>query len=102
MKTFEKIFTLVNQIPSGNVATYGQIARLVGLKNARVVGFAMHANKNLHIIPCHRVVSSTGKLTGYAMGGITVKKSLLKKEGVEFLDSDTVNLEKSLYKFLGP
>lgn len=97
--TFEKIFKIVSQIPQGKVATYKQVAELAGIKNPRVVGFAMHANKRLHIVPCHRVVGSSGKLTGYAMGGIEIKQKILQKEGVKFLDNNTVDLSFSLYNF---
>ena len=59
----------------------------------------MHANKDIIKVPCHRVVGSNGKLTGYARGGIAKKGEMLKREGVKFLDSNIVDLEKSLYKF---
>lgn len=96
MKTFDKIFRIVAAIPKGKVTTYKQVAHLAGVRNPRIVGFAMHANKRLNIVPCHRVVGSSGKLTGYAMGGIAKKKELLEKEGVLFLDETTVDLSKSL------
>ena len=104
MNSFEKIYKVVSQIPKGKVATYKQIAEIAGINppagGPRVVGFAMYANKNTVKVPCHRVVGSNGKLTGYARGGIIKKAEILKKEGVKFLDSDTVDLQKSLYKTL--
>ncbi len=99
MTTFGKIYAVVNLIPAGKVTTYKQIAQKVGVKNPRIVGFAMHANKKLHIVPCHRVVGSNGKLTGYAMGGIQKKKELLVQEGVLFIGKDKVDLNRSLYHF---
>ena len=98
MKTFKKIYNIVSLIPKGKVLTYKKVAELAGIKNPRVVGFAMHSNKDLKHVPCHRVVGATGKLTGYARGGIKRKKEILEKEGVEFLDGETVDLTKSIYK----
>ena len=98
MKTFEKIYQIVSLIPKGKVLTYKKVAELAGIKNPRVVGFAMHSNKNIEQVLCHRVVGITGKLTGYARGGIKIKKEILEKEGVSFLDEGTVDLAKSLYE----
>lgn len=97
MKTFERIYKIVSRIPKGKVLTYKKVAELAGTKNARVVGFAMHSNKDFEHVPCHRVVGSTGKLTGYARGGIKRKKEILEKEDVYFLDDQTVDLTKSLF-----
>ena len=97
MKTFEKIFTVVAKIPKGKVMTYGQIAKVCHIHDPRIVGFAMHANKRLHKIPCHRVVGAHGKLTGYAMGGIQRKKEILENEGVMFVNEQTVDLSKSAF-----
>lgn len=98
MNSFEKIYKIVSKIPKGKVLTYKKVAELSSVKNVRVVGFAMHANKDIIRVPCHRVVGSNGELTGYARGGTSKKREILKKEGVKFLDSDTVDLAKSLYK----
>ena len=91
MNSFEKIYEAVSQIPKGKVATYKQIAKIAGVKNARVVGFALNKNKNPDRVPCHRVVNIRGELTGYAFGGIKMKKELLEKEGIKF-DGDKINL----------
>ena len=96
MKTFEKIYAVVAEIPNGKVMTYGQIANFVNC-NPRVVGFALHANRDPKNIPCHRVVGKNGKLTGYAFGGTDNKKKILEKEGVLFNTNDTIDLAKSLY-----
>ena len=98
MNSFEKIYEIVAKIPKGKILTYKRVAEIAGIPNARVVGFAMHANKDIIKVPCHRVVGSNGKLTGYARGGTTKKGEILRREGVKFLDSDTVDLQKSLYK----
>ncbi len=98
MKTFKKIYSVVAKIPKGKVMTYGQVAKKCNIKNPRIVGFAMHLNKLLHLVPCHRVVSSNGKLAGYAMGGMKRKKEILEQEGVKFLDTKTVDLTRSAYQ----
>ncbi|MES3031513.1 MAG: MGMT family protein [Patescibacteria group bacterium] len=86
MKTFsEKVYEVASRIPKGKVATYGQIARLAGnTKASRAVGMCMSSNIDTKKVPCHRVVASTGELTGYAFGGVSVKQKILEREGVAF------------------
>ena len=67
-------------IPYGETRTYGQIAAAVGRpKASRAVGGACHCNPIGIVIPCHRVVGSSGSLTGYA-GGLERKAALLALE----------------------
>lgn len=70
-------------VPSGKVCTYGELAVLVGNpKAARAIGRAMATNPFPLIYPCHRVIGSTGKMTGFsAEDGIKLKEFLLKHEG---------------------
>ncbi len=87
MKTFrEKVYEITRKIPKGKVATYKQVAKLAGNpKAARAVGIFMKINPDAPKTPCHRVVSSSGNLTGYsADGGIPTKKKMLLEEGVKF------------------
>jgi len=95
----EKIYRLCSSIPKGKVATYGQLAKLAGKpKAARAVGVFMKNNPDAPIVPCHRVVASDGKLTGYSgIGGIAQKKKILLKEGVTF-KNNKVNLALSKWK----
>ncbi|OGY49296.1 MAG: hypothetical protein A3D39_00505 [Candidatus Buchananbacteria bacterium RIFCSPHIGHO2_02_FULL_39_17] len=95
----DKVYSITRQIPKGKVATYGQIARLAGSpKAARAVGMLMKQNPDAPQTPCHRVVSSTGQLTGYSgEGGIKAKKKMLIKEGIVF-NGETVDLSISLWK----
>ena len=82
MKTFkEKVYAITDRIPKGKIATYGQIAKLVGNpKAARAVGMCMRTNPNAPYTPCHRVISSDGKLTGYsANSGIRAKRKYYLK-----------------------
>lgn len=70
----------LQEIPYGETVTYGDIARRIGRPKAfRAVGMANHANPISIIIPCHRVVGSDGRLTGYG-GGLEVKRFLLDLE----------------------
>ena len=96
MNTFEKIYEQVKKIPEGKVATYGQIALMAGNPRwSQIVGYALHSNPEPGVIPCHRVVNKEGKLAkAFAFGGENVQRDLLKKEGVLFIDEDTVDLEK--------
>jgi methylated-DNA-protein-cysteine methyltransferase related protein len=81
----EKVYKIAATIPAGKVVTYGQLAALAGSpKAARAAGMCMKLNTNPTSIPCHRVVSSTGKLVDYAFGGTLVKKEKLMKEGIIF------------------
>lgn len=99
MTTFEKIYEIVKKIPYGKVATYGQIADLAGNKKwSRAVGYALHANPEPDNIPCFRVVNRFGRLApAFAFGGIDVQAKLLRKEGIEVRDDNTVDLDKYLW-----
>jgi methylated-DNA-[protein]-cysteine S-methyltransferase len=67
-------------IPYGETLSYGEVARRIGHPNAsRAVGLANGANPIPIVIPCHRVIGSTGKLTGYG-GGLLTKEKLLALE----------------------
>ena len=71
------------KVEHGHVTTYGEIARAVGKPDqARAVGQAVSANPILIVVPCHRVIASNGRLTGFS-GGLRRKVALLRMEGVE-------------------
>jgi methylated-DNA-protein-cysteine methyltransferase-like protein len=95
----EHVYELTKQIPKGKVVTYGQLARLAGSpKAARAIGMCMRTNPNAPHTPCHRVVASDGKLTGYSGGnGISTKKEMLLAEGVFFV-GDVVDLHRSQWE----
>lgn len=99
MTTFEKIYEIVKKIPSGKVATYGQIAMMAGNPRwARVVGYALHVNPDPESIPCFRVVNRFGWLSeAFAFGGANRQAELLRAEGVEVSENNIVNLEKFLW-----
>ena len=68
------------EIPYGETISYGELARRIGNPNAsRAVGLANGSNPIPIVIPCHRVIGSNGKLTGYG-GGLPIKEKLLALE----------------------
>lgn len=94
MTFFQKVYSLVTKIPAGKVTTYGLIAKKLGTKDARKVGFALHANKSL-AVPCHRVVSIKGRVAkNFAFSGEEEQKARLMSEGVIFLDDYHVDMKK--------
>ena len=76
-----RVWQLTRAIPYGSTRTYHELARAAGRPNAaRAIGQCMAKNPWPIIIPCHRVVGSTGDLRGFG-GGLTMKRALLKMEG---------------------
>ena len=100
MSFFENVYEAVQLIPRGKVATYGQIARMIGApRSSRAVGYALHANPRPGVIPCHRVVNREGRLApAFAFGGPEIQAQLLESEGVEVGEDFIVDLEKYLWK----
>ena len=84
----EKIYAAVRLIPRGKVASYSQIAALLGNCNLRrYVGNALHKNPSNEITPCHRVVNAKGFCSGsFAFGGEDVQREKLEAEGIVFTD----------------
>ena len=82
------VYEAVRRIPTGTVASYGEVARLIGRpRSARAVGKAMADNPLPVIIPCHRVVGADGSLIGYSgEGGVYAKKWLLEMEQAELAE----------------
>lgn len=98
MSFFEEVYEVVRQIPEGKVMTYGQVAKMIGTRDARRVGQALHANKD-EGVPCHRVIFADGSLApNYAFGGAEEQKKKLLAEGVEFVGKK-VALDKSQYLY---
>ncbi|HOM01861.1 MAG TPA: MGMT family protein [Acetivibrio sp.] len=99
MSYFEKVYEIVKKIPYGKVATYGQIARMLGTpRSAKIVGWALHKNPYYGEVPCHRVVNRNGEISsGFAFGGPFEQKKLLEQEGIIFDESGKINLKKYLW-----
>lgn len=86
-----EILSVAEEIPEGKVASYGQIARLIGRdRNARLVGKVLSISEYYGSYPCHRVVNRAGRLAPHFHG----QKELLLKEHVEFKDDTHVNMRK--------
>ncbi|WP_322060456.1 methylated-DNA--[protein]-cysteine S-methyltransferase [Paraburkholderia sp. J63] len=77
-----RVWTVLAAIPYGSVVSYSDVAKQLGLgtAHARAVGSAVGHNPVSVIVPCHRVLSTSGELTGYA-GGVDRKAALLDLEG---------------------
>jgi len=96
--TYEKIYQLVQCIPAGSVATYGDVAHEVDT-SPRVVGNALHANPDESTIPCHRIVNHRGALAPhFAFGGFPEQQRRLESEGVAVMAS-RVDLTKYRHRF---
>lgn len=81
----EKVFTIVQSIPPGQVLTYQEVARRAGNpRAARAVGSLMRKNFR-EDIPCHRVIRSDGRIGNYNRGGSDTKREKLRKEGYLFV-----------------
>lgn len=90
---FDVIFNVVRSIPEGNVATYGQIAAVVGRCSPLMVGFAMAALPYDSDVPWHRVVNRQGRISPRSEGdGETIQRLLLESEGVRFDKTGRIDL----------
>ena len=75
-----KVWSALSRIPFGETRTYGDIAKVVEQpRAARAVGLANHDNPIAIVVPCHRVIGASGRLTGYG-GGVNRKRWLLEHE----------------------
>jgi methylated-DNA-[protein]-cysteine S-methyltransferase len=76
----QDVWRELQKIPYGSVISYGELAKRIGKPNAsRAVGAANGSNPIPIVIPCHRVIGGSGKLTGYG-GGLRIKQALLELE----------------------
>ena len=90
-----EILSVVEEIPPGKVATYGQIARLTGReKNARLVGKILSTSQQYGEYPCHRVVNHAGR----TVPGWFEQSELLRREGVLFKENGCVDLWQCLWE----
>ena len=102
---YRKVYALCKKIPKGKVTTYKILAEKLGTKAYRAVGAAMNRNpygilncNGKNMVPCHRVVASSGHLHGFAHG-LTKKAGLLNKEGIKVVTNKIADFEKVLFKF---
>lgn len=94
---FKQVHAIVAKIPKGKVATYGQIAKMLGdSKGARTVGWAMQCAPEG--LPCHRVVNKSGKLApSYVFGSSDRQRFLLEIEGITFDIEGCIDMKKHLW-----
>jgi methylated-DNA-protein-cysteine methyltransferase-like protein len=94
--SYQRIYNLVRRIPSGRVATYGQIASLAGLAgHARQVGYALHALPESSTVPWHRVVNASGGISRRATSGAElIQEQLLAREGIRLDARGRVDLRQ--------
>lgn len=86
-----EVLSVVGEIPAGKVASYGQIAHLIGRdKNARLVGRILSRAEYYGDYPCHRVVNSAGRLAP----GFREQRERLLREGVGFKKNGCVDMKK--------
>ena len=92
----QRIYRVVERIPKGCVATYGQIARLAGLRgHARQVGYALHALQPGSPVPWHRVINARGEISlRTAAGAHDEQRERLEAEGVDFDERGRVDLNE--------
>lgn len=96
---YERVWAIVKRIPHGRVATYGQIAALVGMpRHARQAGYALAATPENRKIPWHRVINAQGKISSrlshWERGSDDLQRILLEAEGVLFDSTGKVDLKR--------
>ncbi len=100
--SYESIYEVVRCIPSGKVATYGQVAELAGLiGQARLVGYALYrVDMKSSDIPWQRVINAKGEvsLSPFRQGTDYVQRSLLEHEGIQFNANDKIDLKTYLWE----
>lgn len=93
-RLYDRIYAAVRQIPAGRVATYGQIAHLVGGCSAQMVGFALAALPNGSDVPWQRVINRQGKISPRGLGfDSMIQRTLLEDEGVVFNLDNEIDLK---------
>jgi len=102
MSLAEKVYLKLREVPRGKVTTYKWLAEVAGSKGYQAIGQILKRNSDAPRTPCHRVVSSSGKIGGF--GGersgkkIEEKIRMLKQEGVE-VEKGVIDLEQYGFDF---
>ncbi len=99
---FEQVYRLVSLIPTGKVASYGQIAALLGVpRAARTVGWALHGLPEESQVPWQRVINSKGHITNTSsLESAVLQRALLQAEGIQFEPDGYVDMQ--VYQWEGP
>lgn len=94
----QRVKDIIKKIPSGKVATYGQIATYAGNPRAsRQVAWILHSSSQKDNLPWHRVINSKGRISLPHNGGYETQKGLLEKEGIVFGSNDKINFDLYLW-----
>lgn len=93
---YDRIYAVIRRIPDGQVATYGQIARLAGLgAHARMVGYALSALPERSDIPWHRVINARGEISKRSEPAHEpVQRALLEQEDIGFGPDARISLTR--------
>ena len=92
---YDRVIEVVRQIPHGQVATYGQIAQIVGDCTPRMVGYCLASLEKGSGVPWQRVINAQGKISPRGVGfGALLQRELLEREGVEFSDAGRVSFRR--------
>jgi len=92
------VIGVIKKIPKGKVATYGQVAACAGNpRGARQVVRVLHTCTEKHRLPWHRVLNRQGRIALKPGLGYEIQKGLLRQEGVEFDENDSVDLGRYLW-----
>ena len=99
VEIYAAVWGIVKRIPRGKIATYGQLAALLGMpRHSRQVGYALSATPENRKIPWHRVVNAQGRISlrlkHWQTGSDDLQRILLEAEGVTFDDSGRTDLNK--------
>jgi methylated-DNA-protein-cysteine methyltransferase related protein len=95
LRFHQQVYRIVKRIPRKRVATYGQIAKIVGRCTARMVGYALAALPDGMAVPWHRVINRLGEISPRSGGdGALRQRRLLEKEGIRFDARGRVDLRK--------
>lgn len=95
----QRVIQVIKSIPSGKVATYGQIARLAGNSRAsRQVSWILASSSRKEKLPWHRVINSRGMISLPRGTGYEEQKMLLLEEGVKFGKEDRIDLKRFLWQ----
>ena len=89
----DMVFDIVKQIPAGQVASYGQISKMLPGCTARMVGYALASLPNDSGVPWQRVINSKGKISPHGAGfGSAMQRALLEQEGIIFKADNSIDM----------
>lgn len=94
----KQVIEIIQKIPAGKVATYGQIATLAGNnKAARQISRILHSSSDKYDLPWHRVINSQGRISMKSGDGFEMQKAMLESEGIQVIN-DRIYLKKYRWK----